>query len=167
MTSIATEVFAAASCNGDSIFFVGAKQEEVEAAASRIKEAFPSLRVLGARSGYFESAAEKEDFVSGLRTLSPDIVVAGMGTPMQEEFLVALANAGWRGKGFTCGGFLHQTAKALKYYPDWINALHLRWAYRIYDEPKLFKRYFLQYPKFLLVFLFDLASRRGRAVGIT
>ena len=92
--------------------------------------------------------------------LKPSIVVVGMGTPRQEQFLVDLKEAGYNGTGYTCGGFFHQTAGKMDYYPNWADKFHLRWLYRIIDEPKLFKRYTVDYSWFLVVFLYDVIKYR-------
>jgi exopolysaccharide biosynthesis WecB/TagA/CpsF family protein len=93
--------------------------------------------------------------LENIKELNPDIVVCGMGTPLQEQFLVDLQDTGWNGIGYTCGGFLHQTAGDIQYYPKWVDKYNLRWVYRIYDEPVLFKRYFGDYPKFFWYFMID------------
>lgn len=84
-----------------------------------------------------------------------------MGTPAQDIFLKELNEIGWDGIAFTCGGFIHQVASGkLNYYPEIINKLNLRWLYRIYDEPKLFKRFFCYYPLSMLLFLYDYLNMR-------
>ena len=80
----------------------------------------------------------------------PNIVIAGMGSPLQEHFLISLRKKGWGGLGFTCGAFIKQTAKNINYYPKVFDKFHFRWLYRLFDEPKLFGRYFFEYPKVLL-----------------
>ena len=91
-----------------------------------------------------------------------------MGTPLQEKFLIDLKKNGWSGIGFTCGGFLHQTSNNIIYYPNWIDKFSLRAFYRMYDEPKLIKRYFLIYPLAILLFLYDLFKFRfSRFVNFT
>jgi N-acetylglucosaminyldiphosphoundecaprenol N-acetyl-beta-D-mannosaminyltransferase len=80
-----------------------------------------------------------------------------MGSPNQENFLIELANEGWNGSGYTCGGFFHQTSKkGIQYYPTWCDKYNLRWMYRMYDEPKLIKRYVWHYPIFIFIFIFDM-----------
>jgi N-acetylglucosaminyldiphosphoundecaprenol N-acetyl-beta-D-mannosaminyltransferase len=65
-----------------------------------------------------------------------------MGVVRQERFLLAARNAGFRGVGFTCGGFIHQTARdEIDYYPAWINRWNLRFLYRMYREPHTRMRY--------------------------
>lgn len=154
MTSLAPVVFSEAEKSGQTIYFLGSKAEEVTSAVDEICSQFPNLNVVGYRDGYIkedERAIEVEKIVK----LNPSIVVVGMGALLQEKFLIELRREGWSGTGFTCGGFLHQTASGLDYYPSWVNKLHLRWAYRIYDEPKLARRYFFYYPKALALIFWD------------
>jgi N-acetylglucosaminyldiphosphoundecaprenol N-acetyl-beta-D-mannosaminyltransferase len=154
MTSLAPKVFKKAEETGQSLYFVGSKQEEITQALNVIKAEFPKLNIIKYRNGYF-AGDEWQEEIGDVADLNPDIVIVGMGTPIQERFLIDLRKKGWSGAGFTCGGFLHQTAKGIQYYPKWIDKLNLRWMYRIYDEPKLFKRYTLDYTKFLFVFAYD------------
>jgi N-acetylglucosaminyldiphosphoundecaprenol N-acetyl-beta-D-mannosaminyltransferase len=103
---------------------------------------------------------EQEEVQHEIVKLDPDFLVIGMGTPLQESFLSNIKSLGWGGVGFTCGGFIHQTASGLNYYPKWINKLNLRWLYRIWDEPRLLTRYLIQYPRFVVLFIYDLISAR-------
>ena len=88
-----------------------------------------------------------------------------MGAPAQEKFLGDLWRSGWRGAGYTCGGFLEQiVGTAGEYFPPWTNRFHLRWLFRLYKEPRrMWKRYLLQYPKFLALFIADWLRLRAKA----
>ena len=61
-------------------------------------------------------------------------------------------------------GFLEQIVGTDgDYFPPWANRLQLRWLFRLIKEPRrLWKRYFLLYPKFLVLFLADRARLRGK-----
>lgn len=158
-TSLASIIFSLAEKNKKSVYFVGTEEKYIKDAVQNVLFAHPNLNISGMHHGYFSSKESKDECFREIINLKPDIVIVGMGTIRQEEFLVDLRSRGWNGLGFTCGGFLHQTAKAgVKYYPRLINALNLRWAYRIYDEPKLLKRYLFYYPFFVLLFLNDFIS---------
>lgn len=154
MTSLAPVIFRKAIDENKTIFFIGSKEHEIQQAVDRIRKEFSQLKIKGYRNGYFKGN-EIECFVKQVIDENPDFLVCGMGTPLQEEFLWKVYQEGWRGVGFTCGGFLHQTARKLNYYPDWIERLQMRWLYRIYDEPKLLKRYLIYYPIGILLFLYD------------
>lgn len=163
MTSLAPLVFRKAADEGKSVFLIGGNGREIEVARSRLLEAFPDLRVVAARSGYFDGEGDTEAAIHNIVALNPDVLVAGMGTPLQEKFLVDLWQAGWRGAGYTCGGFFHQVAKKLRYYPAWVDRLQLRWAYRIWDEPQLMRRYGIDYPRAAALFIADAARFRAES----
>jgi len=166
MTSIARGVFQDAILHNKSIYFIGTKAGVIDHAVENILKDYPVLNILGFRHGYFDSKQDRADFLKQLIDIKPDIVVVGMGTPLQEEFLIELKDEGWNGTGFTCGGFLHQTAKnGTQYYPDLINKLNLRWLYRIFDEPALFFRYLKYYPISFLYFFYDAIHFRSSKKG--
>ncbi len=156
-TSLAPLVFDAIEHDNKSIFFVGAREGEVERATNHWKNSWPNMRVIGARNGYFCSADERDSFLDELVVINPDVIVVGMGAVLQEKFLSDLYMKSWRGMGFTCGGYIHQTALfGINYYPKLIDRYNLRWLYRIIREPKLISRYLISYPLFLVLFMVDL-----------
>lgn len=155
MTSLASLVFTSLAEQGKSVFLVGAREREISVARERLSNAFSHLNIAGYRCGFFADEKARVAAIQRIVDLNPDAVVVGMGTPVQEQFLVDLWHAGWRGAGYTCGGFFHQIAKQLDYYPGWINRMNLRWAYRIWDEPKLARRYGIDYPCAVALFISD------------
>jgi len=75
-----------------------------------------------------------------------------MGAVKQEEVANALVDFGFKGRIYTCGGFIHQTAMSGgKYYPWLVNKLQLRFAYRMFKEPTTVRRYLLDYPRAFLL----------------
>lgn len=157
MTSLAPIVFNWCIDNDKTISFIGSSNFEINKAVSKFKECYPMLKIPYFHHGYLDDYELRSNVIGSLsRVVKPDVVVVGMGTPLQEQFLVDLKKAGWSGVGFTCGGFLHQTASSgIKYYPTFFDKYNLRWLYRIYDEPKLSSRYLIEYPKFIFYVLFD------------
>jgi N-acetylglucosaminyldiphosphoundecaprenol N-acetyl-beta-D-mannosaminyltransferase len=159
MTSIAPVILHDAICHDKTVCFIGSKSDEVKAAVEAIAKRFPKLNIIYFRDGYFSGQIEWDSEVKLVLDIAPDVVITGLGTPLQEQFLLSLKEKGWKGTGFTCGGFLHQTASSIEYYPKWIDRFNLRWAYRIFDEPKLFWRYFWDYPKSIAFIVWDLKVR--------
>lgn len=167
-TSLALPVFGHATEQGRSIAFVGGRPGVAARAQQAIQQRFPALRCIGAWSGHGDMTATIRD----LAAAAPDLVVCGMGSVAQEAFLQDLAEAGWTGIGITCGGYLDQLAGGLRYYPGWVDALNLRWAYRLWREPeRLWRRYLLDYGHFGRRFLAAwlarpvAAARRDLAAG--
>ncbi|MAE86042.1 MAG: glycosyl transferase [Flammeovirgaceae bacterium] len=144
-TSLAPIVFDYSKKNYLNVAIVGAKPEEVKLAIDNIERKYGKLVTLF-RDGYFNSANNQDNFVKEIINKNIDIVICGMGTPLQEKFLIELKNKGWQGFGFTCGGFIHQSSTNVSYYPKLINKLKLRWVYRMIKEPNTIVRYVVVYP---------------------
>lgn len=144
MTSIGKDVLEASAERGKSIYIVASRQKEVEQAVSVFKEKFPGVNIIGYRNGYFANEREQDEEARHITELNPDYLIVGMGIVKQELFLLKVKSAGYKGIGFSCGGFISQTAKnddTIDYYPKWIDRCNLRFAYRMYKEPHTRKRY--------------------------
>lgn len=142
MTSIAPELLNYLMKSRKTLYIVASGQEQVECAAKIFREQYPELRIAGFRNGYFFSDAEMNKETSHIVELNPDFLIVGMGALAQERFLLKVKEMGYQGIGFTCGGFIHQTAKnQIHYYPEWIDKMNLRFVYRMYKEKHTRKRY--------------------------
>lgn len=142
MTSLAKKLFEYAEKNGRTVYIVASRQEKIEKAMLTFKEHYPCLRFAGYRNGYFASEKEMDEEAERIAKLNPDFVVVGMGMLMQERFLLKVKEAGYKGIGFSCGGFIHQTQKdEMEYYPAWMDRMNIRFVYRMYKEKHTRKRY--------------------------
>lgn len=151
--SIATNVFQHLEQSKQTLFVVGAKEEELLIFLSKIKDKYPSLIVIGYSNGYMNDE-ERENAIEKILTQSPTVVLVGMGAGLQERFLLDLQCKGFNGTGFTCGGFIRQEATSTSdYYPYYVNRLNLRFLYRMYKEPHTINRYLFNYPLNLMTFL--------------
>ena len=126
MSGMAVDLFERLNKNTESIYFLGSKQEELEATVRQIISGYPNMKITGYRNGYFSSREQRAQAISDIVELNPDFTIVGMGSPLQEQFCIDLKEAGYKGIAFTCGGFLHQTSNRLNYYPDWVNKYNLR-----------------------------------------
>jgi N-acetylglucosaminyldiphosphoundecaprenol N-acetyl-beta-D-mannosaminyltransferase len=151
-TSIAPLVFDFAKNNNKTVAIIGTKELIIQKAVMAIEKKF-AISILYYRNGYFKNDFELQDCIDTISNKNIDIVICGMGTPYQEDFLIKLKKTRWDGYGFTCGGYLHQIATKENYYPVIFDKLNIRWMYRIIDEPKLLKRYFYCYPIFFAKYL--------------
>lgn len=160
MTGMAVDLFDRLEKSNETIYFVGARPEDIENTIRQIQIAYPHMKVKGFRNGYFNSSKERQEEIQNIVSSNPNFTIIGMGTGLQEQFAIDLKNAGYKGIVFTCGGFLHQTVNNINYYPDWINKYNLRAFYRLYKEKGLFKR--LYYVLLEFPFLFTLDSIKTR-----
>ncbi|MBD5330137.1 MAG: WecB/TagA/CpsF family glycosyltransferase [Bacteroides sp.] len=155
MTGMAVDLFDRLNNNDETIYFVGARQTEIENTIRQITIAYPRMNIKGFRNGYFDSEQQRNDEIRKIVDSNPDFTVVGMGIVLQEKFALDLKKAGYKGIVFTCGGFLHQTTENINYYPDWINRYNLRAFYRLYKEKGLFKRLYYVLLEFPVLFTYD------------
>ncbi len=157
-TSLAPAIFRLACTRNLRIVLVGGAPQVAETARARIAETFPGILI----SGSFDGFGAIEAKARAVCELKPDIVICGMGSGRQESFLLELKLQGWQGWGFTCGGYLDQLSRGITYYPPWVDASNLRWAYRLAREPgRLWRRYLIDYSYFgLLVCAARISKRR-------
>ncbi len=162
MSGMAPDLFRrlnAKDCH-ESLYLLGARQNEVESSAAQIKSAYPDINIIGCRNGYFKDTEERRLTIENIVSLNPDFILIGMGSPLQEKFAADLRDAGFKGIGFTCGGFLHQTSAHINYYPGWIDRYNLRAFYRIYREKGLMGRLYNVLIQFPALFTFDTLRHR-------
>lgn len=138
-----------------SIYFLGTRQEVLEETINQFRKNYPKMWILGFRNGYFIDVDDRRKAIADIVKANPNFTIVGMGSPLQEQFALDLKNAGYKGIVFTCGGFLHQTASGINYYPDWVNRWNLRAFYRLYKEKGLFKRLYNVLMEFPLLFTWD------------
>lgn len=142
MTSVAPMLFEHAQKKGKTVYIVASQQEQVEKAVKIFEARYPDIQIIGCRNGYFHNEEEQKEAAANIAALNPDFLIVGMGVVMQERFLLRAKGAGFQGIGFTCGGFIHQTAKeGVDYYPAWVDRMNLRFLYRMYREPHTRMRY--------------------------
>lgn len=154
-TSLAQKVFLHAQNSKQSIYLIGSKEKEIGKSITNIEKEFPNIIFCGYRNGYFQDSFEYENVINEIVCLNPDILIVGMGSPLQEKFLEKIKRKGWKGTGYTCGGFLHQTSYGNRYYPKLIDQLNIRFLYRLTKEPHVRKRHIKAFLKFPFIFLYD------------
>lgn len=135
------------------VMFLGGSSDDMEKFLKVVKANYPNLNIIASQNGY---EFERTEILNTLIENDIHAIITGLGTPKQELLITWLKTNGYEGACFSCGAFISQTAlEGKKYFPNWSNTLHLRWLYRIIKEPKMSKRYFLEYPKALSFLLWD------------
>ncbi len=161
-SSIAGDVLQYAAENGLKVVFVGGVESDIEPVSCAMSQRFDNLDFV-VFSGFFSSVEVRDSFIDGLNEICPDIIICGMGFPRQEEFL--LRCKGLLEKpivGFTCGGFITQTALRPDYYSTWVKRLGLRWLQRAIMHGHVRKRLLVDYPVFLVKYLRDVLKNGGK-----
>ncbi|WP_081488991.1 WecB/TagA/CpsF family glycosyltransferase [Cupriavidus basilensis] len=139
-TSLAPVIFRWAQENSIGTFLIGSSKEKISVAERTISEEFENLKILGKVDGYTENSEAIAKIISS----GAQLVICGMGGPLQERFLLNLRDAGFRGVAFTCGGYFDQLIGGYDYYPRIVDKLNVRFIFRLCKEPRrLAKRYLI------------------------
>jgi len=156
MTSLADPFFKMAIAEKATVMLIGGDPGVDEQMQDKLKLNYPELNVVATAHGYDEFAPK----IAAVQQYAPDVVIVGMGSPRQEQFLIALRGAGYKGLAIACGGFFDQYLEADDYYPAWIDRWNLRFAWRFYKEPRrLWRRYLIDYQFFVWEALKALAGK--------
>ena len=127
---------------GLRFYFLGATQKNIVKAVETIRATYPNLTISGYRNGYFTNEQELE-VCKNIVEAQTDVLWIGLGTPLQEAFVIRnrnnLAGVGWIK---TCGGLFDHLQPTSKRAPMWMQKTGLEWLYRTLREPrKFFWRY--------------------------
>jgi exopolysaccharide biosynthesis WecB/TagA/CpsF family protein len=119
------------------IALIGSTPETLAQVAEKIQTEH-GHRVSFVRDGY-AGLPTPEELRRQLRAARVQVVVVGLGAPLQDRYALALRSP--RMLVVTCGGWLDQYAGGT-YYPAWAYPLKLNWLVRLAREPKrLWRRY--------------------------
>jgi N-acetylglucosaminyldiphosphoundecaprenol N-acetyl-beta-D-mannosaminyltransferase len=87
-----------------------------------------------------------------LRAARPDLVLVALGAPKQELWMHACVQGYAPAVALGIGASLDFIAGTVPRAPAWMARAGLEWAYRLSREPRrLWRRYLVQDPKFLLI----------------
>jgi N-acetylglucosaminyldiphosphoundecaprenol N-acetyl-beta-D-mannosaminyltransferase len=154
-SSLADDFFRYSVRHNLKMAIIAASDDEVKIAVDNLRTKYPGLCIPYFRNGYINGIEEKAEVVFLLKDYGIDLIVLGMGTPVQEEFAVYLKTSGVNAYVFTCGGFITQTAKKLDYYSTIAKKSNLRWLQRAIEYKHVRKRLLVDYPKNIIRYLLE------------
>ena len=128
-------------------YFLGGKPGTVDRAAANLNERYPALNISGYHHGYLDQEAQQK-VVAEINARDIDILLVGMGFPLQENFLDKNLKKLKVGAAVTVGGSFDVLAGRVKRAPLWMQKAALEWFYRLLQEPSRFGR-MLSLPKFI------------------
>lgn len=142
-----------AAARGYSFYFLGAKPGIAQTAADRMIAHFPELKIAGVRDGYFNKDnghPDNEAVLADINAARPNILIVGMGMPMQERWLLDNWNRIDANIALTGGAVFDYISGDLKRAPTWMTDNGLEWLGRLLIEPRrLWQRYIVGNPVFL------------------
>lgn len=133
------------------LYFLGAAPGVAEKAVLKVLEMYPDCHIVGYENGYF-SQEEEPEVIENIKKAEPDILFVALGAPKQEfwirEHLQELGVPVCMG----VGGSFDVLAGNVDRAPEWMQKKGLEWLFRLYKEPKRWRR-MLALPQFVLAVL--------------
>jgi N-acetylglucosaminyldiphosphoundecaprenol N-acetyl-beta-D-mannosaminyltransferase len=156
-----------AADRGWRVYFLGGAPGVGELARERVLERLPALRVVGVdapRIDLDETPEAREPVLARIRASKAEIVLVALGAPKQEIWIDEVRSALAPAVLLGVGASLDFLAGTLPRAPRWMSEAGLEWLYRLGREPRrLWRRYLVRDPKFLVVAARAWRARRARA----
>ena len=141
-TDLIPEFIEKAVAKKQRIYLLGGQQETIEQTYKNLLAKYPAIIICGFKNGYF-SKEEELQIINEINQQKADILLVGMGTPKQEEWIAQ--NKELFPSVKICigvGGFFDFVSETVKRAPVWMRKIGLEWLFRTIKEPnRLAKRY--------------------------
>jgi len=139
-----------ASAKGRSIYFLGSAPGIALDAAKNLKARFPRLNIAGCHHGFIDADNEK-NVINAINASNADILLVGMGTPVQEIWIDKNRHLLDVSFSLAVGGLFDFYSGKIPRAPLFIRKAGFEWVWRLLQEPKeKFRRYVIGNPLFLL-----------------
>jgi N-acetylglucosaminyldiphosphoundecaprenol N-acetyl-beta-D-mannosaminyltransferase len=134
-----------------SIYWIGGSPGVARDALARLAERTPGLRIAGSHDGFFaKHGPETDEVISRINTARPSLLVVGMGTPIQEEWVMAHRDHIAAPLVWCIGATADFITGAQVRAPAFMAKSGLEWLHRLVREPRrMFGRYVIGNPLFL------------------
>ena len=142
-----------AAAEGFTLYFLGGRPGVADEAARNLRRLNPGLEVRGTHHGYFDHRAgspQNEAVIKQINAASPDILLVGMGMPLQERWLMENWERIDARVALTGGAVFDYASGRLRRGPRLLTDNGLEWLARLFIEPRrLWRRYLIGNPLFL------------------
>ena len=136
--------------SGLRIFVVAGKPGVAKQALENIKQQTGPLGEIQTHDGYL-NPEKTERLLDQISEYQPDIVLVGMGSPIQEHWVLEYRQAIKASVVWTLGATFDYFADEQERGPKWLREAGHEWAARLLADPmRLWKRYLIGNPRFLM-----------------
>lgn len=155
-------VAALCEATGRSLYLLGSDAGAAQEAAATLKRWYPRLDLRGAHHGYFEiGTPHSERVVEHIAENKPDVLLVGMGTPLQELWVDHYFDKLDAHVVWTVGALFDYVSGRVQRAPHWMADHGLEWIFRLAIEPRrMWRRYLLGNPMFLWRVMNERQDRR-------
>lgn len=148
---------------GYRAFLFGSAPGVAKKAASNLAQRYPGFQAVGTLHGWFDVLSghpgwydeqDNELILRRINETDPDLLLVGVPTPIQQEWVFQNADRLKASVIITGGSYLDHLAERMQWYPGWIQKLRLNWLYRLWRDPRrLWRRYSVEIMEFFWLVL--------------
>jgi N-acetylglucosaminyldiphosphoundecaprenol N-acetyl-beta-D-mannosaminyltransferase len=161
-TDLVPALLAATAGFGYRYFLLGADEESIDRAADHAAAAFPGWTLTGRHHGYLTNPDLDAEAVDRINRARPDLLLVGMGNPLQERWIEAHRSQLAVPVCLGVGGLFQYWAGTLRRAPRWLRGRGFEWLGILAQQPSKARRYLLGNPLFLARALYEAGILRRR-----
>ena len=133
-----------------SYFMLGSDETTIANAAKVAQSRFPHWRQVGFHHGFVQSEESADRIVEQIHSLQPDVLLVGMGNPIQERWIMKHRHRLNTKICFGVGGLFDFWSGNFSRAPQWLRNAGHEWLWRLWQQPVAkFNRYLVGNPAFL------------------
>jgi N-acetylglucosaminyldiphosphoundecaprenol N-acetyl-beta-D-mannosaminyltransferase len=146
--------------NNLSWYLVGSTKNVMNSAVEKLRKEYPKLMITGHHHGFITDKEVNDKLVQDIKLKTPNILIVGMGMPLQEKWLKSNFDDLEFNVALTAGAAFEYVAGTSIMTPNIFYKLKLEWFFRFLQEPRrLFIRYFIGNPLFMFRILHEKLSK--------
>ena len=134
-TDFVPTLFQATAGRGYSYFMLGADAQTIAAAADYARRTFPGWTQAGYHHGYLTDEALVSAAIDQINAARPDVLLVGMGNPLQERWIHQHLPRLNVGVCLGIGGLFDYWAGNVSRAPAWLRRLGHEWLWRLCQQP--------------------------------
>ena len=134
------------------VFYLGGAPGVAKTAAERLASRHPNV-LIGEHHGYFDLARrsrENRKVLARIAAFDPDVLMVGLGMPLQETWVLENRATLKRGVVLTVGAAFDYEAGVQRAAPRWTGRLGVEWLARLIGQPRRLAGRYLVEPWSLL-----------------
>jgi len=130
---------------GLRVYLLGGREGAADAAAARLRECFPALKICGTYCppvGFEHDPEQQAIIVERINVAQPALLFVGLGAPKQEYWMYANREKMRVPVSLGIGVSFELVGGVVRRAPRWMQTVGLEWLFRLLAEPKrLWRRY--------------------------
>ncbi len=137
------EILKHANERGEKVFLLGGAHGVAEQAAKEMNKQYPLLHISwysGAQTVKVEKSEEASMTIAKINSVEPDYLLVAYGSPWQDIWIEENRQYLRVRVAMGVGGVFDEWAGRIRMSPDWVDAMGMKWLWRLVHEPRRWRR---------------------------